>query len=141
MWYPYKPVGRGSGIIYWPLIEFEIIVSGQPPFSTLGLIDSGADKSLLDIGIADYLGLPVRSNPMDVQGIGGKSQAFDYPVMAKFAGIEFRLDASWKECTDPETGMVLMPNLLGREDFFEVFKVQFDQRNKGMNITRYRKKK
>jgi hypothetical protein len=141
MWYPYKPVGHGSGIIYWPLIEFEIIVPSKPPFITLGLVDSGADRSLLDIGIADYLELPVRNYPTDISGVGGISVAYDYPVSVRFSNVSFELKASWKQCTDPTTGAVLMPNLLGREDFFETFKVQFDQRKKGMNIIRYQNKK
>lgn len=101
MWYDYKPVGHGSGIVYWPLIEFELIVPGKTPFVTIGLVDSGADRSLLDIGIANYLGLPINSNPIEVQGVGGKSQAYDYPVTARFAGVEFELNATWKQCMRP----------------------------------------
>ncbi|HZD59130.1 MAG TPA: hypothetical protein VE439_01595 [Anaerolineae bacterium] len=141
MWVPYQIIGHGSGPIYGPLVEFEIIAPLQDPFPTKGLVDSGADSSLLDIAIADELNLPVRKVPGKIaQAAGGILFAVHvFPIQARFGGITFELDARWAALADDEE--VRGFNLLGRGDFFQAFKVLFDQQREGIEITPYRKKK
>lgn len=130
MWYPYEFVGLASGTVYGPLVEFEILAPNQPPFTTMGLIDSGAHTTLLDIAIANDLKLPVRrkTNLDQASTADGQNiKVYRFPVEARFNGVTFQLNACWTRLSDPETKEVNGVNLLGREDFFSNFMVMFKQ--------------
>ncbi|NCO65866.1 MAG: hypothetical protein COW32_10070 [Candidatus Aquicultor secundus] len=144
MWYDYEFMGVGSGFIHGPLVDFEILAPEQKPFATMGLVDSGAHTSLLDIAIAKHLKLPVQRKENLVEGSAadGKSiKVYRYPVRVRFSSVIFELDARWTRLSDPKTKVVLGSNLLGRADFFKHFKIMFDQQNERFWIKINPKKK
>ncbi len=144
MWYEYEFMGVGSGFIHGPLVDFEILAPGQKPFATMGLVDSGAHTSLLDIAIANRLKLPVyrKENLVEGSAADGKIiRVYHYPVKVRFNHVTFELDARWTRLSDPKTKVVLGSNLLGRADFFKRFKIMFDQQNERFWIKLNSKKK
>jgi len=132
MWYEYEFLGVGSGFIYGPLVDLEILAPEQKSFATMALVDSGAHASLFDIAIANRLKLPVRRKEHLDKGFaadGKNIKVYRYPVKIRFNGFEFKIDARWTRLSNPKTRVVLGSNLLGREDFFKHFRIMFDQQN------------
>lgn len=138
MWYSYTPIASE----YYPLVQIELLFSGKSSFLTLALVDSGADTSLFDIAIAKQCGVRIDDHPIKYnRGAGGFIfKVWDFPVMARFQNSEFQLKASWCSMRDPKSGKPLSFNLLGRNDFFNTFKITFDQPDKRMNIAPFSKK-
>lgn len=108
---------------------------GNRQVQLVGLVDSGADGSLLDIGYADLLGLD-RSDATREQSVGASGEPFD--VLTWPEGV---LELQFETHRMPYRGAFMDfgatgdgVNLLGRRDFFAPFIIQFWDDHQLMNI-------
>lgn len=90
--------------------------------TTRATLDSGAEVCLFDETVAQGLGIEImEGNPVPVTGIGGYTLAYAHVLtMTVSDGIEtcsFPCRVLFKEN--------VRQNLIGREDFFEIFRVTF----------------
>jgi len=108
----------------YPIIPVELRYRGRG-LLTEGLVDSGANLSVFSADIADYLGLPLtRGKALILQGVGGRILGYQHTLKLKVGTAEFRLPI----CFSAE--LVTSFNLLGREGFFQKFRVTFDEGKK-----------
>lgn len=98
-----------------------------PPFRAL--VDSGANVSAFEIGVARQLGIDLAScRTTTVGGVGGSLTAHVCPVEMELEGRRFPVEARF----------VPMPiALLGRNDVFARFLVAFDQRAQALLVEPY----
>jgi hypothetical protein len=96
-------------------------------FRTEGLLDSGANFSLFSAGIAEYLDISLETGkPIDLVGIGGRIRGYRHIVDLAIESVSFKAVIVFSaEFTSAF-------NLLGRDNFFEQFRVTFDERGKSV---------
>jgi hypothetical protein len=129
-WYAYSVVGGYPQ----PIVEVWLRYGGRS-VPLLALVDSGADVSLLDVSLADMLGLD-RATAVIQSSIGASGVAFatlEWPAASiefEFDGVRFPFRGSFVDFPADADGM----NLLGRGDFFQRFIVQFWDAAELMNI-------
>jgi hypothetical protein len=108
---------------------------GSRQVQLTGLVDSGADSSLLDVGYADLLGLD-RADATTEQSVGASGEAFDvltWPeglLELQFGTQRMPYRGSFMDFGATGDGV----NLLGRRDFFARFIIQFWDDHELMNI-------
>jgi hypothetical protein len=101
----------------------------SPPL--MALVDSGADSSLFPIQIAPLVGVDVtRCEKATGMTAGGPSSRYIWEegLQTTILGRELRLRGVFGACP------VI---LLGRGDFFDTFRVAFDQREKTFSLDPY----
>jgi hypothetical protein len=114
----HDPKGRNIGLPLIPvLLEKEGFRVGAE-----AVLDSGADASLFDSTFADALGISIQDGePVPMVGIGGRDWAYAHVLTLSVSdGVEsvsFPCRVLFRE--------YVRQNLLGREDFFEVFRITF----------------
>lgn len=88
------------------------------------LIDTGADYTMLPRFLAEPLGVDLKrdSRVIETQGVGRKSKVF----LAKNK-IKVRIGRSERKIPVGFLSHDYIPPLLGRQDFFETFKVTFQK--------------
>jgi hypothetical protein len=100
--------------------------TGRIPLT--GLVDSGADSLVMPMVIAKSLGIEKsKCKKMRCLGVGGKGYQYIWPQ-----GIEYEVQPMNRTRVTAVAafaeGLPSSIALLGREDFFQVFKVAIDQR-------------
>jgi hypothetical protein len=107
--------------------------SGKILKPTLAILDSGADSTTFPLAWAARIGIDVERDcvPAPCDTAAGGTTGFYYPgdVEAIVMGEPLPLSATF----NPGLGVVL----LGRSDFFDWYKVLFDQRAKIFTIERH----
>lgn len=88
------------------------------------IIDTGADYTLLPRFLASPLGVNIYRDCkiIDTQGVGGKSQVY----LLK-GEIEVRLGEFKRQIPVGFLSTSYIPPLLGRQEFFETFRVVFEK--------------
>ncbi|MBU4298579.1 retropepsin-like domain-containing protein [Patescibacteria group bacterium] len=117
MKFPYQ---RKEGKTY-PLIPI-VLVYKKKKLLTEALLDSGANISLFQDSIAEYLGIKVEEGEkIELLGIGGRIIAYIHQVELAIDGIKFpcKIAFSWE--------LPVSVNILGRDNFFEKFFVCFNE--------------
>jgi len=113
-----------------PYIPLKII--GQKGiWEGYGLIDSGADKSLLNIEIAEEIGLDLDESQFEnFSGIeGGKLKAKITKIRIQITGFEeIKIVAGFVDST--AVGVIL-----GQEGFFDEYRIKFERDNGTIEIT------
>lgn len=99
----------------------------------LMLIDSGADYCIFDKEVADFLGLDIKSGQSNVTlGLGGKSHVYYFDnIWIGVGGYEVKLRAGFID------GMLAegrISGVLGRQGFFDYFKVCVDESSKEIEL-------
>lgn len=96
---------------------------------TEGLLDSGANTSLFPAEVAEYLGVSLEAGKgVYLSGIGGRILGYRHEVSLTIGVVEF------------ETSVVFSAeftsffNLLGRDNFFEQFRITFDEHLKFVEL-------
>ena len=125
MSFRYKEIKRPNGIIikapYIPIT----LKSEKESLDFIGLIDSGADISVIPREAADILGLKIEKED-EATGIGGKAKTSDSHLNIKIQKghekCEFRLPIKILLQENSE-----IPILLGRLEFFDNFNIIFEQ--------------
>ena len=128
--FPYRAVGlRGIA----PAIPL-VLHGPKNRINHVGLVDSGADSSLLPVSIAAFLGIDLstcQEEPM--MGAGGQSRRWSYlpGITAELRAMSkrFPLNISFAE------HVPIM--LLGRSDFFATFRVTVDERAETVKLDAY----
>lgn len=141
MIYPYIPIETPDGKrYYFPLVNIELIFPLRGSFLTKALVDSGADRSLFDIEILEGRGIDIKNQPpIRCRAAAGLVfDAWEFPIEARFQGRKFQLQTKFCYMRKPNSREPKGFNLLGREDFFRVFRVEFNQRKKNMDIRPYK---
>jgi hypothetical protein len=143
MQYPFTPIPVDEGFRYFPLVIIEIIVPAKGSFFTKALVDSGAERSLFDAELIKAAGITnIQKYPRhEHYGAGGSVfEAWEFHVYARFQGIKFKLHTDWAYMRHPKTYQKIGFNLLGRQDFFQKFRVNFNERKKLMDIIPFRRR-
>lgn len=109
-----------------------IILSSKNRIETTALIDSGADVSVVSLGIARILGLELDKPKTKSFGVGGEVDTIETRMNINIEkGHEhYRLQIPVKVII----GDYNLPILLGRVGFFENFIISFDQRNERVSL-------
>lgn len=130
--YPYKALAGGEYVPALPIRLFSLDGELQP--SVLAVVDSGADGSTFPVMWAKGLGIGLDVSCCEestAETAGGTVVCWIYRpgIKAWVAGREHHLKASFCEGLE-------VP-LLGRKDFFNAYKVTFDQRAKSFMLEPY----
>jgi hypothetical protein len=117
-----------------PAIPLKLIqTNGNMTPETLGLVDSGCDTTMLPAGWAKILGIDLAKDCSERQSntAGGTTINYMYEpgIDAIVMGRKIHLQASF----NPGLPVIL----LGREDFFALYKVTFDQRASSFSVEAY----
>ncbi len=106
-----------------PLVELELI-GKEKNVTGLGLIDSGADTTLINIQYAQLLGINLESaDKKEFLGIGeGKVMSFISTVTMKLKHFDIPITTPVAFTDSPSVDI-----LLGQEDFFECFRIKFEK--------------
>lgn len=84
------------------------------------VIDSGASRTLFNSELATFVGLDLKSGPVELTiGIGGAEETYLHDVHLYLPGGLVKIKAGFKE-------KLPVAGLLGMYGFFEFFKVTFD---------------
>ena len=128
--YKVKPRADGSFSRKMPLIP--VMLRGPDgEFETLALVDSGADYSTIFLQQAQVLGLlpskPWKTEP--VFGLGGKVEVLRSELNLAFSGRgehkRFRMQVPCSIIIEDKPEYSDYPVILGREGFFDRFKITF----------------
>ena len=106
-----------------PLIELELVGNGQT-IHALGLIDSGADTTMMNLEYARVLGIDLKTaNKKEFLGIGGtRVNCFLSSVEMKLRHTDQTFTSTVAFTESPSVDI-----LLGQEDFFECFRIKFEK--------------
>ena len=132
--YPFVPGNTPTGIVMRPFIPVRLTGPRQSA-RYLAMADSGADRSVIPLSTADFLGLRFDGKPpRHVRGIGGEVAVASARVDAT-VGRGTRMFTFRRLSVDVPTRRVpgLIP-ILGREDIFERFEVSFDIRRDAITL-------
>ena len=132
----YKTVKRPDGtLVKTPSIPITLI--GEATFKTIGLIDSGADLSVIPREVAVAIGLKLSEEITFAYGIGGKVRSVEENVSALISkGHEnYRFNMPVKVILDDYD----FPILLGRSGFFDNFVITFYQQDGKVLLKRKQK--
>ncbi len=120
MEFPYKQIGNK----FYPIIPL-ILTKGNLKEHTFALIDSGGEVSIFNVSVANKLGINFRatSDFRYMQGIVGKLLVYLHTIGIKINEKEIICKIGFS----PDYHASF--NLLGRQGFFENFKITFDEKN------------
>ena len=105
-----------------PIINVKLI-GPRKSLKVKALIDSGADCSLFQAEIAQFLGIPLeRGRRITLTGIGGKVPAFIHHIPIKIHRHSFDCQIAFSPALKASV------NLLGRDNFFLPFLITFNER-------------
>ena len=119
-----------------PILELELINKKLEKIQVLGIIDSGADTTTLNIQYADFLGVKLdRTRPKEIIGVGsGKVSVYQsvFPFEIKEMGIKLEVPAWYVDSQNVDI-------LLGEEVFFETFRIKFEKDHDTFEINAVKK--
>jgi hypothetical protein len=109
------------GDILRPVAQLEIRTEKSDWFSVIMYIDSGADITLVPRSFGTLLGLDLSKSLGQIRGIG------EAIVPLSLQDVNFRV-----ECHEVKVKIAValineVPYVLGRYDFFKVFKISFQE--------------
>ena len=124
-------------IVKRPMLELEFVGKGGSKTNAIGLIDSGADTTMLNIQYADFLGVKLdEKNTRNILGVGNGT------VLVYVSTFRFKI----KQIEDKEIEVPAwyvdsnnVDILLGQETFFEMFKIKFEKDHDTFEVTPVRK--
>ncbi len=122
-----------------PVIPLTLI-GQKEKIDVIGLLDSGADFSFIPYELAEVLGLNMSDKPQEIGGISGTVLAIPTTININVKkGNEnytfpVNVYVSTKEMQDE------FPILIGRDGFFEQFKITFIEAEKRIHLKKYNKK-
>jgi len=128
MIFPYKKI---SPLKYGPIVPVALRgLSRWIPFNVF--VDSGADYSVFHSDVASLLGFELTSGIKKIVTVGDGDEMTTYlhRVRVHFAHIFIEAPIAFS------SGLGAGFNLMGREAFFEKFRVCFNDRDKFVSVTR-----
>ena len=125
--YPYQFDIKGDP---YPLVPFSVLSDKKERRDYFALIDSGAIISFFREDIAERLGIEIeKGEEITLKGIGGWIKGYKH---------ELHLEVSKKIFSCPvvfSREYFISLNILGRNSFFEKFKITFDEAQKRVILT------
>lgn len=114
---------------YFPIIPVRLHFKNKL-FDTSALIDSGATISIMQENVAKDLGIDIeKGTEIFIGGVGGRIKGYVHEVIIEIAGNnKFKLQTIFSR------EYHVSFNLLGRNEFFEKFKITFDEKNKVVEL-------
>ena len=112
-----------------PIVTLEVC-GPSASFKVTGLIDSGADTTLMDVSIATVLGINLTdANKHVTYGIDGK------PHEIHETEVAIQVD-KLNQITIPVSFMenLPVPCLLGQEGFFDAYRIKFERDHKTFEL-------
>ena len=108
----------------FPMIPIKLSF-GKGKIKTEALVDSGANISIFQKNIAEYLGIKIEEGKsISLQGVGAKIRGYIYQVILEVDRVKFSCKIVFSN------KLTTSVNILGREDFFEHFEVTFNEKKK-----------
>ena len=137
MRFPYRTAPSSDGsTLYYPFIPIRIgRLHGPATRIFEALVDSGAADCMFHSSIATAIGLDVKSGlPGQRVGVGGRSEIWVHPISVFVGAHVLQVNAAFSD-TLPLAG------LLGRNGFFEYFRITFDPASEppGLELERVHK--
>lgn len=130
----YKKIERPNPFpaIHLPVIPITLIGKDEA-IEVMGLLDSGADYSLIPKEIAEVIGMNLKKNPEPIGGINGECDAINSDIRIKVQrgheSYTFLVNAYVIDSLDDD-----FPVLIGRDGFFEQFKITFDESKRNISL-------
>ncbi len=116
-----------------PVIPVEIIYNSRRVIYEV-LIDSGADKCIVDARVGKFLGIQIEEGKEEkVSGITGVEETyFTHSVFLKVGDVEYETTVGFLQ------GIAEMGyGVVGQIGFFDKFKVSFNYRNKSIFLKKF----
>jgi hypothetical protein len=104
----------------------------------VALVDSGADCSVIPMGLAEVLNLDLSGPRQDSFGLGGKLQCIESSVSISIKQKHEKYDLKLPILVSEDDSV---PIILGRNVFFDTFKIIFDGRNQKLFLKHYTSRK
>lgn len=117
-----------------PIIPIEVYSEEVQTYLAYGaIVDSGAEYCMFDAQIGQAMGLIIKEgDSVDLKGADGSVfKAYLHDVRYQVGGYGRSARIAFTYHMAPGTG------ILGREGFFNFFRVEFDHRNKKVHLTPY----
>lgn len=110
--------------LFYPIIELRVGYK-EDYLKIFAIIDSGATISIFKQEIADILGIKIENGKeVMMRGVAGRIMGYIHNVKVKIAEKDFVISVVFSK------EYLVSFNLLGRDAFFEQFKITFDEKNK-----------
>jgi hypothetical protein len=125
IYFRYKSTKRPDGtVVKTPSIPI-LLSENKDSFQIIALLDSGADISVIPKDLAELLGLDLNKKPHKSFGIGGEVESIE-------SGVKITIEKDREKYEFKMPVLVILdeysfPPLLGRDGFFEEFKITFEQ--------------
>lgn len=107
-----------------PMLKLELTLKDGRVINPLGLVDSGADQTMVNIAYAKELGIDLTNAPQrKMNGIkDGSVDTFiaDFPIKPVGLGEEITVSACYVDSKNVDV-------LIGREGFFDAYRIKFEQ--------------
>ena len=131
MKFPYLKLGPN---IYRPILPFTVSYRDGLPLKYFGLVDSGADYTLIAGELATLIGIKdIETGRKElVTGIGGASPVYFHNIMINIGGHDFRIEAGF---TTDSTLSGLGYGLLGQVGLFDHCTIKFSRRKFEVEVT------
>lgn len=114
--------------IYYPLVNLKLFHKNKS-VNILGLVDSGANISLIRPEIARFLDIPIGNGAqIYLTGLGGRILGYIHNIQVESYGKKFKL----KTAISNEVNVSF--NILGRDNFFENFEIVFNEKDKILTL-------
>ncbi len=129
--FKYKTINRPDGIsVKTPSIP--VVLKWNEQFSTVALIDSGADITAMPLSIAQIIGCDLSGEHTSAFGIGGKVDALE--TKAKILVEKGHEHYEFQIPIKVILGNFDFPVLLGRVGFFDKFVISFNQSQERVSL-------
>ncbi len=113
--------------MYLPLVPVSIKNLGMID----AVVDSGAKMSVFQVGIAKALKIKMeKGKKILLQSLSGNMIIYEHKIPVKVYGIEFMLKVGFSR--QPSASL----NILGRDNFFKVFSVTFEEKKRKLILKR-----
>jgi hypothetical protein len=114
-----------------PIVELELVGNGET-LQALGLIDSGADTTMMNLQYAQVLGINLENaQKKEFLGIGdSRVTTFLSSVTMKVKHFDVPITTAVAFTDSPSVDV-----LLGQEDFFECFRIKFEKDHDTFDLT------
>jgi len=111
-----------NGSEYYPVVPVVFVV-GKKRIRTQALIDSGATISVFGEETAENLGVKIEKGEKTILGgVGGRIIGYIHKLRLRVAGKDFICPIVFSR------EYLVSFNLLGREEFFQRFKIIFEEK-------------
>ena len=120
-----------KGAQYFPVVDVTL-TGPRHTLAIKALVDSGASFSVFRAEVLDYLGVPLtQGKRLSLEGIGGRIWGYLHRLSAGVGATRFPLSVVFSR------ELTVSFNLLGRENFFQEFRVTFDERARVTHLQVY----